>query len=125
MYESGTSIANKEYYYGYNYSASSSTGGVNNGLPSPNPTKDSAYFVGWYATPDFLDGQISNSSTVEQNVTTLYARWAEKVWVSFIDYEQETVQRKPYYHCLSYSSSPNTSLANAIPSTRPGFYRLV
>jgi uncharacterized repeat protein (TIGR02543 family) len=112
----GIGTATKSYYPEYAFS--NSTYG-NTGLPT-TPTKDSAKFVGWYATPDFMGSIITNTSYVSSGMSTLYARWAEKVNVVFIDYSQEKVQSKSFWHGLEYYYSPiNTGMVSASSPLSP------
>jgi uncharacterized repeat protein (TIGR02543 family) len=114
----GTGNATPQNYFPeFNFSNS---GQGNMGLPT-TPTKDSAKFVGWYATPDFSGSIITNSTYVDNSMSTLYARWAEKVNVVFMDYSQEKVQTRAFWHSLEYyyTSIGNNGLVSASSPLSP------
>ncbi|MCL2027534.1 MAG: InlB B-repeat-containing protein [Bacteroidales bacterium] len=100
----GSTVATGYYYPDFPFL---NTTPLNSGLPAP--TKANALFVGWYATPDFSGTMYANGYNVSVDIDTLYARWAERVNVTFIDYEQDKVESKDFWHSFRYGETPHNT----------------
>lgn len=112
----GSSVEPREYYPQRAYNAVYTLDGqrFNEGLPL-NPTKEDAMFEGWF--DESLQYQTRVNSTVPDSSHTLYAKWSEKVPVSFESNGGSTFENKEYWsgHPYNYTSFlPTPSKEGAI-----------
>jgi uncharacterized repeat protein (TIGR02543 family) len=97
---------NKNYYHDLMYSQTS-TGNLNNGLPTATPSTKPG-FLGWFSQISGMENKIDAASLVPNKNTVLHARWC--VEVAFATNGGTAIPSRIYTPNTRYNQSPNEGL---------------